>query len=48
MTTTRQGLFNDPFPSQQLGKNQLCQVAELALIDIVLDLTDIDHNYSKC
>ena len=41
MTATRQGLFNYPFPSQQLGKNQLCQVAELALIDIVLDLTII-------
>ena len=45
MTATRQGLFNDPFPSQQLGNNQLCQVAEFALIDRVCDLINIDNNH---
>ena len=47
MTATRQGSLNDPFPTQQIGKNKLCQVAELALIDTVRDLTDIDHNHSN-
>ena len=47
MTATRQGLFNDPFPTQQIGKNQLCQVAKLALIDIVHNLINIDHNHSN-
>ena len=45
MTTTRQGLFNDPYPSQLLGNNQLCQVAEFALIDRVCDLINIDNNH---
>ena len=43
MTATRQGLFNDSFPSQLLGNNQLCQAAEFALIDRVCDFIYIDN-----
>ena len=45
MTATRQELFNDPYPTQLLGNNQLCQVAEFALIDRVCDLINIDNNH---
>ena len=47
LVVTRQGLFNNPFPTQQVGRMSLCQVAELALVGTVRDLTDIDHNYSN-
>ena len=47
MVATRQELFNSPFPTQQLGRMSLCQVAELALVDSVRDLTDIDQDYSN-
>ena len=45
MSATRQGLFNYPYPSQQLGNNKLCQVAEFALIDRVCNLINIDNNH---
>ena len=47
MIPIRQGLFNDPFPTQLLGRLSLCQVTELALVDSVCDLTDINHNHSN-
>ena len=43
MTATRQELFNDPYPTQLSGNNQLCQVAEFALVDRVCDLINIDN-----
>ena len=33
MEATRQGLFNYPFPMQQVGMMSICQVAELVFID---------------
>ena len=47
MVTTRQGLFNDPYSTQLIGRLSLCQVAELALVDSVRNLTDINHNHSN-
>ena len=47
MVTTCQWLVNDPFPTQLVGRLSLCQVAELALVDSVCDLTDINHNHSN-
>ena len=47
MVATRQEIFNSPFPTQQLGRMSLCQVTELALVDSVRDLTDIDQDYSN-
>ena len=47
MVSTHQGLFNDPFPTQLVGRLSLYQVAELALVGTVRDLTDIDQNYSN-
>ena len=47
MVSSCQGLFDDPFPSQLVGRASLCQVAELALVSTVRDLTDIDQNYSN-
>ena len=47
MVATRHELFNSSFPTQQLGRMSLCQVVELALIDSVHELTDIDQNYSN-
>ena len=47
MVSTCQGLFDDPFPTQLVGRMSLCQVAELALVSTVRDLTDIDQNYSN-
>ena len=48
LACTLQGLFNDPYPTQLVaGRMALCQVAELALIDTVCDLTTIDQNYSN-
>ena len=47
LACSRQGLSNDPYPTQLAGRSALCQVAELALIDTVRDLTAINQNYSK-
>ena len=45
LTAIRQELFNDPYPSQLVISNQLCQVAEFALVDRVCDLINIDNNH---
>ena len=47
MVATRQELFNSSYPSQELGRASLSQIVELALIDSVCELTDIDHNHSN-
>ena len=47
MVAMRQELFNNSYPTQQLGRMSLCQVVELALIDSVHEMTDIDQNYSN-
>ena len=47
IASSRQGLFNNPYPTQVVSRESLCQVAELALIDTVHDLTDINQNYSN-
>ena len=47
LATTRQGLFNDPSPSQQVGRTSLCQVSELVFVDLICDLIDKDQNYSN-
>ena len=47
MVTTRQELFNSSYPSQELGRALFCQIVELALIDSVCELMDIDHNHSN-
>ena len=47
MANTRQGLFNDPFPMQLVGRMSLGQVAELVFVDMIRDLIDIDQNYSN-
>ena len=44
LSAIRQDLFNDPYPSQLVIHNQLCQVAEFALIGRVCDLINIDNN----
>ena len=36
-----------PNPTQVVGRESLCQVAELVFIDTVCDLMDIDKNYSN-
>ena len=43
LADTRMGLFNDPFPTQQVGRESLCQVAKLFYIDTVCDLIDSDQ-----
>ena len=45
LTAIRQELFNDQYPSQLVINNQLCQVAEFALIDRVCDLINVDNNH---
>ena len=45
--SSRQGLYNNPYPTQVVGRESLCKVAELALLDTVCDLTDINQNYSN-
>ena len=47
MADTRQGLFNDPYPTQLVGRMSLCQVSELVFVDTICDLIDIDQNYSN-
>ena len=42
MADTRQGFFNDPYPTQLVGRMSLCQVAELVFVDTICDLIDID------
>ena len=44
MATTRQGLLNDPYLSQQVGRTSLCQVSELVFVDSICDLIDKDQN----
>ena len=44
LTAIRQELFNNPYPSNLSINNQLCQVAEFALIGRVCDLINIDNN----
>ena len=41
------GLFNDPYPLQQVGSLSLCQVSELVFVDLIRDLIDKDQNYSN-
>ena len=45
LTAIRQELFNNPYPSNLSFHNQLCQVAEFALIGRVCDLINIDNNH---
>ena len=47
MADTRLGLFNDPHPSQLVGRMSLCQVSELVFVDKICDLIDIDQYYSN-
>ena len=47
MATTRQVLFNDPYPTQQVGRLSLCQVSQLVFVDSICDLIDKDQNYSN-
>ena len=44
LTAIRQELFNTPYPTNQSISNQLCQVAEFALVGRVCDLINIDNN----
>ena len=44
LTAIRQEIFNNPYPSNLSIHNQLCQVAEFALIGRVCDLINIDNN----
>ena len=41
LSAIRQDLFNDPYPSQLVIHNQLCQVTEFALVGQVCDLINI-------
>ena len=45
LTAIRQELFNNPYPSNLVIHNQLCQVTEFALIGRVCDLINIDKNH---
>ena len=45
LTAIRQELLNDPYPSQLVISNKLCQVAEFVLVDRVCDLINIDNNH---
>ena len=45
LSAIRQDLFNDPYPSQLVIHNQLCQVTEFALVGRVCDLINIDNNH---
>ena len=47
MANTRQGLFNNPFPTQLVGRESLCQVSELVFVDTIHDLIDKNQNYSN-
>ena len=44
LTAIRQEIFNTPYPTNQSISNQLCQVAEFALVGRVCALIDIDNN----
>ena len=44
LADTRRILFNDQYPTQQVGRELLCQVVELIFIDTVRDLIDSDQN----
>ena len=44
LTAIRQELFNNPYPTNLSISNQLCQVAEFALVGRVCDLINIDNN----
>ena len=45
LSAIRQELFNDPYHTQLVIHNQLCQVTEFALIGWVCDLINIDNNH---
>ena len=47
LADTRMGLFNDPFPMQLVGRQSLCQVAELVFVGTICDLIDSDQNNSN-
>ena len=47
LVDTRMGLFNDPFPTQLVGRQSLCQVTELVFVDMIRDLIDSDQNNSN-
>ena len=44
LADTRRSPFNDPYPTQQVGRESLCQVVELIFVDTVCDLIDSDQN----
>ena len=44
LADTRMGLFNDPYLTQQVGRDSLCQVAKLIFVDTVRDLIYSDKN----
>ena len=43
LANTRMGLFNDPFPTQLVGRESLCQVAKLVFVCTIRDLIDSDQ-----
>ena len=48
LADVRQELFNDSFPTQQMGRQSLCQVSELALCGSLQDLIErTDQNLSN-
>ena len=44
LSTIRQEVFSNPYPTNLCTSNQLCQIAEFALIGRVCDLINIDNN----
>ena len=44
LADTRRIIFSDPYPTQQVGRESLCQVVELIFIDTVRDLIDSEQN----
>ena len=48
LADVRLELFNDLFPTQQMGRQSLCQVSELALCGSIRDLIErTDQNLSN-
>ena len=48
LADVRQELFNDSFPTQQMGRQSLCQVSVLALCGSIQDLIErTDQNLSN-
>ena len=40
----RMALFGVPYPTREVGRESLCQVVELILVDTVRELTDLEQN----